>query len=197
MSNDLPLWPNGRIFVMSAPSGTGKTTLAMALLHRFANLEHVPTVTTRKKREREIEGEDYHFVTDDEFKQMIDRNEFVEHIELYGKRYGTLRADVDLVRKAGKHVLLIIDTRGAKKVKEIYESVLMFVKPPSIKDLYKRLAKRGSEDEHKKEERIAWAERELADEHFFDYSIVNANFDEAFFILSSILIAETHKTYKE
>jgi len=197
MSNDLPLWPRGRIFVISAPSGTGKTTLALALLHRFANLEHVPTVTTREKREDEIEGEDYYFVTDEEFRQKIELGEFVEHIELYGKRYGTLRADVDRVRESRKHVLLVIDTRGAQKVKELYQGILIFVKPPSIKDLYKRLAKRGSEDERKKEERIAWAERELADERFFDYSVVNANSDEAFFILSSILIAETHRNNKE
>jgi len=154
-------------------------------------------VTTREKREDEIEGEDYYFVTDEEFRQKIELGEFVEHIELYGKRYGTLRADVDRVRESRKHVLLVIDTRGAQKVKELYQGILIFVKPPSIKDLYKRLAKRGSEDERKKEERIAWAERELADERFFDYSVVNANFDEAFFILSSILIAETHRNNKE
>jgi len=193
LSNYVPPWLEGKIFVLSAPAGTGKTTVARRLVKSFEALVQVPTLTTREPRPKEIPGKDYEFVSKEEFLKRLSNQELIEHVELHGNLYGTSFTNVMSARESGKHVLLVIDTEGAKAIKSCYDSVLIFLKPPSMEVLSKRLHGRGTEDLEIREERLKRAQKELQDEIFFDYSVVNDTIENAFYLLSSIIIAETHR----
>jgi guanylate kinase len=186
-------WPRGQLFVISAPAGAGKTTLAKYLTCAFPNVVQTPSLTTRPKRADEVAGVDYHFVSTDEFLQRESQGDLLEHIELHGYLYGTSRQDIEKDRASGRHVVLVIDTRGARALKKELHPVLIFVKPPSMDVLRERLVKRGSEDVTHLERRLEWAEGEMADAHHFDYTIVNDDLHKACDVLASIIIAESHK----
>ena len=193
LSNDLvPSMSYGKVFVVSAPAGTGKTTLAKRLVNTFSNIVHIPTTTTRSKREDEVAGKDYMFVSEEEFLSKIEQGDLLEHIQLYGNYYGTSKQDVDTIISQGKHALLVIDTQGAQIVKQQYQAVSIFIKPPSMDELISRLQGRATEDTAMREKRIAWAKYELLQEKGFDYVLVNDSLERAFTILASIVIAETH-----
>jgi guanylate kinase len=189
----IPLAPRGRLFIVSAPAGTGKTTLVRRLVEAFPSIVHVPSVTTRSIREGEVHGIDYFFVTKEEFDRRAAAGEFLEHIELHGNWYATSRREIEERLAEGRQVVLILDTRGALVLKQQLSPVLIFIKPPSQKVLEQRLAGRKSEDEQSLHRRLEWAKKEMADEPQFHYSVVNDRFDDAFDVLVSIVVAESHK----
>jgi guanylate kinase len=195
LSKCVQSWNTGRVFVICAPAGTGKTTLAKRLANTFPNVSFVPTLTTRPKRPNEVHGRDYFFVSKDDFDARLSRNELIEHIELHGNWYGTSKQELETVCLSGKHALLVIDTRGALEIRKRMPCVLIFIRPPSIQTLRQRLEGRGTEDAETIQKRIDWAKREMADEPLFDYSIENADVDLAFQVLSGIIIAESHKVH--
>jgi guanylate kinase len=190
--------PQGLIFVLSAPAGTGKTTLVDMLTEEFDCVVESVSCTTRPHRPNESHGKHYHFLGRDAFENMVHRGEFLEYAEVFGYYYGTSRDFVFEQRKSGKHVVLVIDTQGAMKLQEQgFPAIYIFVSPPSIKELRERLIKRKTETTQTMEERLAWAEHEMAMAVHYDYHIVNDNLNNAYAILRSILIAEEHRVNKE
>lgn len=183
----------GRLFVISAPAGTGKTTLVRRLICEFPELVAGVSFTTRLPRPGEVDGQDYFFVTQEEFKRKIEKKDLLEHAEVFGHFYGTSRSFIDSKLALGKHVLLVIDTQGALQIKAKMESVLIFVQPPSIDELRVRLAKRQTESAESIEKRIAWAVHEMSLVKEYDYAMINDDLDIAYTILRSIVIAEEYR----
>lgn len=185
----------GLLFVVSAPAGTGKTTLVARLTKEFAPVVTSVSFTTRKPRPGEVEGVHYHFIGPEEFKAKVARHEFLEHVELYGDYYGTSKIWVQEQLSHGNHVILTIDTQGAlilqknDKMKAVY----IFIQPPSLEELRKRLKKRKTESHEVIEERLEWAKKEMMQAKHYDYVVVNDVLDKACDILRSIVIAEEHK----
>ncbi len=185
----------GLLIVISAPSGTGKTTLAHMLLKAFPNMEFSVSYTTRKPRPGEVNGKDYFFVDRDTFERMIEEGDFLEWAEVYGNLYGTSRSQVLKALNEGKDVLLDIDTQGALQVKKNFpEAVLIFILPPSLKELERRLRSRGTDDEETIERRLKTARVEIERAPLYDYIVVNDVLEEAFEKLKSIVIAEKCRT---
>ncbi len=185
----------GLLIVISAPSGTGKTTLAHMLLKAFPNMEFSVSYTTRKPRPGEVNGKDYFFVDRDTFERMIEEGDFLEWAEVYGNLYGTSKSQVIKALNEGKDVLLDIDTQGALQVKKNFpEAVLIFILPPSLKELERRLRSRGTDDEETIERRLKTARVEIERAPLYDYIVVNDVLEEAFEKLKSIVIAEKCRT---
>ncbi len=185
----------GIVFVVSAPAGTGKTTLARMLVDEFPAVTESISCTTRPIRPGEIADKDYHFLTREEFAQKLQAGEFLEHAEVFGNSYGTLKSHVDKKVKQGQHVILVIDTQGALELKKRkYPAVFIFIRPPSMGELRARLFNRKTEAKEDVEERLHWAEEELLRAEDYDYIVINDNLHRAFEILRSILITEEHKT---
>ncbi len=180
----------GILMVISSPSGAGKTTLARALAQN-EKLEFSVSYTTRAPRAGERDGVDYKFVTDEEFTQMIDRQEFAEWAVVHGKRYGTAIHTVNRALEDGKDYLFDIDYQGGAQLRRQWpsESVLCFILPPSMAELERRLRRRATDSHEAIERRLAMARGEL--EHYgeYDYLIVNDNFETALKELTSIYIA--------
>ncbi|RUM88612.1 MAG: guanylate kinase, partial [Thermovibrio sp.] len=152
----------GLLIVISAPSGTGKTTLVHMLLKEFPDLEFSVSYTTRPPRPGEVDGRDYHFVDRKTFERMIEEGDFLEWAEVYGNLYGTSRTQVLKALNEGKDVILDIDTQGALQVKKNFpEAVLIFILPPSLKELERRLRNRGTDDEETIERRLKTAREEI------------------------------------
>lgn len=183
----------GTLFIISAPAGTGKTTLVKKLASEFPYVTQSISFTTRVPRPKERHGVDYFFVSREEFEKQIEDKAFLEHVELYGDYYGTSIKWVEEELASGKHVILVIDTQGALQLKEKLEAVFIFLIPPSIEELKRRLIERNTENETIIKERLKWAEREIACARFYDYKIINADLDTAYRVLQSILIAEAHR----
>jgi guanylate kinase len=183
----------GLIFVVSAPAGTGKTTLVRKLLDEFPNVIESISYTTRPIRPGEVSGRDYHFVSVGEFKKRVEEGEFLEHAKVFDHYYGTSRKTVAFEQEAGKHVILVIDTQGAMDLKNHLDAIFIFISPPSLEELKKRLHKRRSESEEAIEFRLSWAEKEISLAPKYDYHIVNDELETAYDALRSILIAEEHK----
>jgi guanylate kinase len=183
----------GLIFVVSAPAGTGKTTLVRMLTEEFSCVFESISYTTRAIRPRETEGRDYHFIERKQFEEMLRKGEFLEHADVFGEHYGTSRNDVEEQRAKGHHVVLVIDTQGAMQLKKILDAVYIFISPPSMEELTRRLNTRKSESKEAIQTRLSWAEREMQLAPHYDYHIVNANLKVAYDVLRSIFIAEEHK----
>ena len=182
------------LVVISGPSGVGKTTIIKAVLSRRDDLIFSVSCTTRPRRPGEVHGRDYFFITEQEFRAMIDRGEFLEWAEVHGHLYGTPRKFVEKAFSEGKSVLLDIDVQGALKVMKTFkDGVFIFVAPPSLEDLEKRLRKRGTEDEETIKRRLEDARWELNHIGSFEYLIVNQDLDEAIHALDSIITAEKIK----
>ena len=168
---------SGKLIVFSAPSGSGKTTIVRHLLQqKELNLEFSVSATSRSRRENEIDGKDYYFLTSEEFKSKIRNDEFLEWEEVYRDNfYGTLKREVERIWALGKHVIFDIDVSGGLRIKRKFpdRTLAVFVQPPSIDELKIRLKKRQTEDEDKINMRIAKASAELATAPLFDLIIVN------------------------
>ena len=173
----------GKLIVIVAPSGSGKTTLARCLLREFPKVRFSVSATTREPRKGEVSGKDYHFLSGEEFDHQIRNNGFLEWEEFYnGTRYGTLRSEVDKLMKSGYFPLLDIEIKGALNVKNIYgdDCVTIFIQPPSLEELEKRLINRGTEDSESLALRLERAEEEIKYADKFDFVVVNDDLDTAF-----------------
>jgi guanylate kinase len=178
--------------VLSAPSGSGKTTIARSLMQRRADVGYSVSCTTRAPRPGETDGVDYWFLTDDEFVARVAKAEFAESAQVHGRRYGTLRSEVQKVLDSGKHVLMDIDVQGAEQfVKAFPDSVLIFVIPPSLDALVARLKLRNTETDAQLAERLRNAHTELQDVHWYHWVIVNDNLDAAVEQVSTVIDAES------
>ncbi len=169
----------GRVFVVSGPSGVGKNTLVRELEKRDVVTRAV-TATTREPREGEKDGEDYHFVTSDEFERWVDEGRFLEHARYCGNRYGTPVFSVNKSLETGRAVVLVIEVQGAMQIKEKYPGVrLIFIAPPSEQELRRRLAGRGDEDGDTLEQRLERAREELDYAKHYDHVIENDSVQRA------------------
>lgn len=165
-----------KIITISAPSGSGKTTIIKHMLEKFSQLGFAISATSRKPRGNEVNGIEYFFLTPEEFKKKIDNKEFVEWEEVYKDRfYGTLKSELDRIWKEDKVVVIDADFKGALNIKKIYgENVLgIFLRPPSLEVLEKRLRDRGTDSEEELLKRIARAKEELSFENQFDVLLIN------------------------
>lgn len=183
----------GLLFILSAPAGTGKTTLMKMLTDEFDNVMASISYTTRVPRGDEQQGKDYHFVTQKEFLEKIRASDFLEYVKLYDTYYGTSRQWVAEQRKKGKHVFLVIDTQGALQLKGKVDAVFIFVRPPSMEDLKTRLMNRQTDSAEMVEKRLEWARHELEFAGQYDYQIVNDDLNDAYQVLRSIVVAECHR----
>lgn len=183
----------GLAFIVSAPAGTGKTTLVDKLVEEFPNVVANISFTTRPPRVGEIEGVHYRFIDKDQFKEKIAAGEFLEHVCLYDEYYGTSRKWIEERLNLGKHVVLVIDTQGAMFLRDKYPAISIFVKPPSLEELQRRLEGRQTETQQKIEERLQIAQHEIEALKYYDYEIVNDDLEIAYQVLRSIFIAEEHR----
>ncbi len=169
-----------KLFVFSAPSGSGKTTIVRDILKCFPDFKFSVSATTRKKRNSEIDGIDYHFISEEDFKRKIDSNEFVEWEKFYDYYYGTLKSVIDNNNRNGFNTVFEVDVKGALSIKRAYpNSVLIFIAPPSIEELKKRLLNRNTETDVDFKKRIERAEMELSFKDKFDYVVSNIDLDYA------------------
>lgn len=169
-----------RVFVISGPSGAGKGTLVTRACSERPFLQTAVSCTTRKPRDGEIDGRHYYFITDDEFLALVDAGEFLETAYVHGHRYGTLKSEVLRIIESGSSVILEIDVQGGMQVKkEIPEAVLIFIEPPSLEDLEKRLRKRKSESEEDIELRMSNAMQEMLLSNSYDAVVINDDVKQA------------------
>ena len=177
--------------ILSAPSGGGKTTIAHQLLAVRNDVGYSVSCTTRPPRDGEVDGRDYHFRSLKDFKRGQAAGEFAESAEVHGHLYGTLRAEVELVLSAGKHVIMDIDVQGARQFAAAFPgSVLIFILPPSAEALIARLEARGTEDPKSLIRRFRSAKDELKAIDLYQYVVVNDEVDSAVAAISSIIEAE-------
>lgn len=184
----------GNLFVVAAPSGAGKSSLVKALLELDSHLAVSISHTTRAPRGQEQNGREYWFISEAEFRQMVDRGEFFEWAEVHGNLYGTSRAAIEARIAAGDDVVLEIDWQGALQIKKLFpHAVLIFILPPSWDELLQRLKRRGEDGEDVIERRMANARVEVAQARHFDFVIINALFETALFDLKAIVHAQRLK----
>lgn len=170
----------GRVIAISAPSGSGKTTIVRRVLKDIPELVFSVSATTRKRRKDEKEGADYYFITENEFKNKIDNNEFIEWEKFYDYYYGTYKKVVDNAVSDGKTVILEVDVKGALSLKKIYpDAVLIYIVPPSFDELVNRLVKRKTEGRADLQKRIDRAKMELELKDKFDYFVDNTELEKA------------------
>lgn len=181
----------GNLFIISAASGAGKTSLVKQLLILIEDLTLSISHTTRNPRPSEIDGRDYFFVTDKIFHEMTKEGKFLETAKCHGALYGTSRNFVQEVRDAGKDIIFEIDWQGAKSIKAIFpEAISIFILPPSLKKLEERLIARGQDSEDTIKARLSAAKSEMSHVNQFDYVTINEKFDDALEELRSIIMAE-------
>ena len=184
----------GRLFVISGPSGVGKDALLGRLYKCLPGIVQSVSATTRLPRPGEAEGVDYHFFTHEAFESDIVQGLFLEHARYGTDFYGTPRRKVDELRQRGSDVVLKIEVQGAAQIKTLVpDAVLIFIKPPSLDELGRRLRSRGTETEEKILDRLALAQYELAQLFLYDYMITNDDFDTALKVLCDIVIAERER----
>jgi guanylate kinase len=190
--------PQGILFVVSAPSGAGKTSLVRALLEGDAGLQLSVSYTTRARRSGEIDGQHYHFVDQETFEQMVAADAFVEYARVFGNAYGTAAATLRETLDGGQDLLLEIDWQGARQVRQRFpESVSVFIVPPSLSALDARLRGRGQDSDAVIRERMDKARDELSHWSEYQYLVVNDRFDQALSELRSIVTAERLRTAQQ
>jgi guanylate kinase len=181
----------GLIFIVSAPSGTGKTTLVRRVMEELPCLRFSVSYTTRPPRASEKDGVDYHFVSHEVFREMVDKEQFLEWAEVLGHCYGTARVDVEALESEGVDLILDIDTQGAKKAKErLAHAILIFLLPPSIETLQERLLGRGLDSVETIQFRLTHAKKDIEEAHWYHHIIVNEKIEETVEKLKAIIIAE-------
>ena len=170
---------SGRIVVVAAPSGSGKTSIAKEILRRYPSLRFSVSATTRPKRPAETDGKDYFFLERAEFEKRIAAGAFVEWETIYGNLYGTLRSEVDAALAQGMHLMFDVDVKGALSIKRAYpEACLIFIRPPSVEVLEQRLRARLTEDAETLRQRMARVPMELEQAALFDHVVVNDVLDK-------------------
>lgn len=178
----------GHIFIVTAASGTGKTTLVSRLSSREQDIRVSISHTTRVPREGEQNGVHYHFVSKNEFEEMIAANAFIEHAQVYGNYYGTSLAAVESLKKAGFNVILEIDVQGAAQIRQLLpDATSIFILPPSMAELNERLINRGTDSQEVIQYRLGKAREEIEQCYLFDYVIVNQELDQAELDLLAII----------
>lgn len=181
----------GRLIVISGPSGAGKSTVVFKAIENREDICFSTSVTTRKPRPGEVDGREYFFVDLDRFKEMVEEDELLEHAVYVANSYGTPRAYVERQMAAGLNVLLDIEVQGARQIHEkMPEAVMIFIVPPSMAELRRRLEARGTDTERAIEARLIRAGQEYAEADFYDYIIVNDDAEMAARELSAIITAE-------
>lgn len=187
----------GLTIILSAPSGAGKTSLCRELLKIFPDIRESVSFTTRKARVGEVEGEDYHFVSSEQFTRMVSQDAFAEWALVHGNMYGTALSTLEEARKNGVDLVLDIDCQGALKLKEQFDGGLyIFILPPSMDELRHRLESRSSDDQEVIERRILRASDEIKESRWYDYIIINDSFEVACHELSAIVISHRRKTFR-
>jgi guanylate kinase len=180
--------------VISAPSGAGKTSLAHALVDRDERMTFSVSATTRAPRSHEVQARDYYFVDDAEFDRMIEQGALLEWAEVHGRRYGTPKGSVAEALARGKNVVLDIDVQGARQVRAAFpDAVLIFVLPPTVEELRRRLSDRGSETTAERQRRLMTALKELEAAPEFDFVVINDEFENAVKTLQTILASEKRR----
>ena len=188
----------GCLFIISAPSGAGKTSLVRALLQSDLNLSLSISHTTRPPRTGEINGCDYHFVTVETFKQMLLKGEFIESAEVYGNFYGTSQQWINQAIASGQDILLEIDCQGARQIQQIFpQAVSIFILPPSADALATRLKSRAQDNTDVIQKRLAAAREEISHIAEFDYIVINQQLDEALNDLICVIKAERLKKERQ
>jgi guanylate kinase len=186
---------DGILFVVSAPSGAGKTTLCKGITDSLENLTHSISYTTRKPRPGETDGRDYYFVTADRFRDMVQAGDFAEYAEVHANLYGTSKRVLNDMIREGIDVILDIDTQGARQIKAHFNTaVFVFIMPPSMAILEERLRNRKSDREDEIQKRMRRAVDEIRDYGLYDYIVVNRDFERALSELRSIVVAERCRT---
>ena len=181
----------GKLFVITAPSGAGKTSLIEALMAADPSLKLSISYTTRAPRPGEKDGVDYHFVTDAAFLKMRERGEFLESAEVHGYRYGTSRKVITDALQRGEDLILEIDWQGARQVRTLYpDCVGIFILPPSVEELERRMRSRGQDAEIVMRRRLEAARGEMEHAGEFNYAIINKDFDTALRELAQIILKE-------
>ncbi|HEV8692281.1 MAG TPA: guanylate kinase [Ideonella sp.] len=184
----------GNLFVVAAPSGAGKSSLVKALLELDSHLQVSISHTTRAPRGQEQHGREYWFVSPEEFAGMVERAEFFEWAEVHGNRYGTSRLAIEARLMAGEDVVLEIDFQGALQIKQLFPyAVLIFILPPSWKELEQRLKRRGEDHPEVIATRLANARVEVAQARHFDYVIINTLFETALFDMKTVVHSQRLK----
>lgn len=195
----------GRLFVLSAPSGSGKSTLKDRILQLFPDLVYSVSYTTRKPRPGEIDGRDYNFISEDCFKKMITQDSFLEWARVFGRYYGTGRNWVEERLALGSDVLLDVDVAGAASVRRLDpKAILIFMVPPSLSELRRRLSARRTESPEEVDRRLAEARAEIEQRFIFNYLLINDNLDQALDQMTAVItknqglpMAETESFWAE
>ena len=188
----------GNLFIITAASGAGKTSLVRALLQQDAQIQLSVSYTTRQPRVGEVNGEHYHFVDEASFLKMLDENDFLESAHVHGARYGTSKTCVNEVLAAGQDLILEIDWQGAAQVRQLYpQSISIFILPPSMQELESRLRGRGQDSDEVIAKRLAAAKDEMSHVGEFDYVTINDKFEVALEDLNAIVRTQRLKREKQ
>ncbi len=188
----------GHLFVVSGPSGVGKDTVLTRLRQIMPDVAQCVTATTRERRPGEVEGRDYLFISVPRFREMVEADEFLEYAQVHENLYGTPRSCVEAQRAAGRDVLLKIDVQGGLTVRtKVRDAVLVFLKPPTVDELERRLRARSTESEDKITKRLLDARSELQQIPNYDYSVVNDEVEHAADLLRAIILAERSRIHPQ
>jgi guanylate kinase len=185
----------GLMLILSSPSGAGKTTLANALLNSDKNIQLSISVTTRPKRKNEVHGKDYYFVTNEEYDEMLKNNMLMEHAEVFGYHYGTPKNQTEELLEKGVDIIYDIDWQGAFQLMENHKQTIasIFIMPPSMEILEKRLKQRNSDSSESIQTRLAEAKSEIIKSHYYDYILVNDKVEDTLKKIQYCLEAERNK----
>lgn len=189
----------GLVLIVSSPSGAGKTTICKKLIQDIENLSLSVSVTTRLKRQNEIDGKDYFFKSDEEFDNMVKEKKFLEHARVFGYSYGTLKSEINSKITNGINVIVDIDWQGTRQIEEHIPNdiVKIFILPPSIKELKKRLGARATETQDSFKKRMSEARKEISHYNEYDFIIINDDVQESVNKIKLILNSESLRRHRQ
>jgi guanylate kinase len=189
----------GLVLIISSPSGAGKTTICKKLIEEVNNLNLSVSVTTRLKRSDEVDGKDYFFRSDKEFDDMVTQEKFLEHAKVFGHSYGTLKSEIDTKIINGINVIVDIDWQGTRQIEQHIpdDIVKIFILPPSIKELEKRLGTRATESQDSFKKRMSEARKEISHYSEYDFIIINEDIQESVNKIKTILYSESLRRHRQ